>query len=260
LAAPGGEGQGAIGVVFVLRGCCVFASGFSFGLASRCAARRWSRPAWGGGRVGGRHAGAVGVVACGAVRPSAFRPGRPGRGQRYGVVSLWPWGGVAQLRHREEAGGRLSVGRGGPGGCRARFCCRWDGDVGASARGGLRGRWTVRSDAVTGLGVGWVAVAIAVAGSFPRVRSGGLSAGMMPVSGVWRAFSFVCAAVCSAGGLGDRSAFGVWLAGADWVPPGAWSEQGCKGAEAQGSNLAQQHAHEDHLGSPSSRKTPFSVY
>lgn len=47
----------------------------------------------------------------------------------------------------------------------------------------------VRSDGIVGPGVGWVAVAIAVAGSFPRVRSGGLSAGMMPVSGVWRAFS-----------------------------------------------------------------------
>ena len=243
MAAPGGEGQGAIGVVFVLRGCCVFASGFSFGLASRCAARRRSRPAGVGGPVGGHHAGAVGVVACGAVRPLVLRPGRPGRGQRYGVVSLWPlrlcsgqaWGGVAQLRHREEAGGRLGVGKGGPGGCRARFCCRWDGGGWGIGVGRVAGSLAlrqaqykpqykpVRSAAVAGLGVGWVAVAIpstgsghrAVAGSFPRVRSGGVSAGMMRVSGVWGAFSFVCAVVWSAGGLG---ACGVWgVAGWRWV-------------------------------------------
>jgi hypothetical protein len=58
---------------------------------------------------------------------------------------------------------------------------------------------------------------------------------------------------------GSGQAFGVWLAGAGWVPPGAWSEQGSKGAEAQGSNLGQRHAHEDHLRGPSSKKALLSV-
>jgi hypothetical protein len=36
---------------------------------------------------------------------------------------------------------------------------------------------------------------------------------------------------------GARSAFGVWLAGAGWVPPGAWFGQGSRGAEVRGSTL-----------------------
>ena len=179
MAAPGGEGWGAIGVVFVLRGCGVFASGFLFGLASRCAARR-PRPA---GLVarGRASCGAVGVAACGAVRPLLFAL-RPGRGQGHGVVSLWLRGGWRSF----GIGKRRAVvrRRRGAGGLRARFRCQGRGRLGHRRGAGCEVAGT-STGSVQACVVGWDRGAGRGLGGrghrrrelVSRVRSGGVSAG-----------------------------------------------------------------------------------
>jgi len=183
LAAPGGMGQGAIGVVFALRGCVSVRHGFRSG---------WLRGALPGGAVahvgwwpsvGGHHAGRWASSPAGRYALSIFALATLRRAQG----RLWP-GAAARCRfgvapRRDGAasaagrGGRQARRRpvGGPGGRRARFRSsgrsrlghRRGADCGVAGLCGSRGP--------PGRGAGRVAVSIpstgsgrrAVAGSFP---------------------------------------------------------------------------------------------
>jgi hypothetical protein len=231
LAAPGGEGQGGIGVVFILRGCCVFASGFSFGLASRCVARRWSRPAGVGGPVGGHHAGAGGVVACGAVRPFVLRPGGLAGGSgpvsfRCGPGAGWRSFGIGKTR------AVVRRRRGGPGGLRARFRSLKGGDGWGIGVGRVAGSLdsAVGCDRGAGRGLG---------GRGHR-RSGLVSQGAIGRSvgghdaGEWCLEGFLLCLRCC---LLRWRAGSLRRSGCGWLAPGG-CRQGrglSRGAEAQGS-------------------------
>ena len=186
---------------------------------------------------------------CGPFGPAQ---GKPGAG--------WHSFGIGKTR------AVVRRGRGGPGGLRARFRSLKGGDGWGIGVGRVAGSLDSAVGCDRGAGRGL--------GGCGHRRRGAVSQGAIgrPVggddAGEWCLGGFLlCLRCCllrwragarSALRRGSGQAFGVWLAGAGWVPPGAWSEQGCKGAEAQGSNLGQRHAHEDHLGSPSSREASFS--